>query len=113
MAETQRGFENCPTSAALVGYQRFVVSPIANCQLPIANCKFRICSRRYTLGFAISNWEGALMPWIIGVDEAGYGPNLGPLVMTSVACRIPEELTETNLWKVLKEVVRRQDDSED
>jgi len=47
------------------------------------------------------------MPWIIGIDEAGYGPNLGPFVMTSVACRIPRELEGANLWKVLKKAVRR------
>jgi ribonuclease HII len=47
------------------------------------------------------------MPWIVGIDEAGYGPNLGPFVMTSVACRIPEELVGANLWKVLKKAVRR------
>ena len=22
--------------------------------------------------------------WVIGIDEAGYGPNLGPLVMSAV-----------------------------
>jgi ribonuclease HII len=47
------------------------------------------------------------MPWVVGVDEAGYGPNLGPLVMTAVACRVPEEQYEANLWRVLRGAVRR------
>jgi ribonuclease HII len=48
------------------------------------------------------------MTWFIGIDEAGYGPNLGPFVMTSVACRVPRELAGTDLWSVLRRVVRRE-----
>src|SRR5205823_3960280 len=74
--------------------------------MQIANLKSAICN----LCFA---GREPFMPWIIGIDEAGYGPNLGPLVMTSVACRVPEQLTETNHWKVIRAVVRRQDDPQD
>jgi ribonuclease HII len=48
------------------------------------------------------------MPWIIGIDEAGYGPNLGPFVMTSAACRVPDKLVRADLWQVLQRAVRRQ-----
>jgi ribonuclease HII len=48
------------------------------------------------------------MTWFIGIDEAGYGPNLGPFVMTSVACRVPRELAGADLWSVLRRVVRRE-----
>jgi ribonuclease HII len=50
---------------------------------------------------------------MVGVDEAGYGPNLGPLVMTAVACRVPDPLHGADLWQVLKAVVRRESDRAD
>ncbi len=53
------------------------------------------------------------MPWIIGIDEAGYGPNLGPFVMTAVACRVPDDLGHSNLWRALNTVVRQAADTDD
>lgn len=43
--------------------------------------------------------------WRIGIDEAGYGPNFGPLVMTAVACRAPRP--DMCLWEALGPVVGR------
>ncbi len=47
------------------------------------------------------------MPWVVGIDEAGYGPNLGPFVMASVCCRLPDEHAEADIWRLLRPVVRR------
>jgi hypothetical protein len=46
------------------------------------------------------------MAWIIGIDEAGYGPNLGPFVMTAVACRVHDRAAGANLWQLLGSAVR-------
>jgi hypothetical protein len=45
------------------------------------------------------------MPWVVGIDEAGYGPNLGPLVQAAVALRLPD--ADLAGWETLRPVVRR------
>jgi ribonuclease HII len=50
------------------------------------------------------------MLWLIGIDEAGYGPNLGPLVQAAVAVRVPDERC---LWEHLAAAVRKADDHDD
>ncbi len=53
------------------------------------------------------------MAWIIGIDEAGYGPNLGPFVMTAVACQVPDHCHDANLWTLLRPLVRQGADADD
>ncbi|MBA4062375.1 MAG: hypothetical protein C0501_01465 [Isosphaera sp.] len=45
------------------------------------------------------------MPWVVGIDEAGYGPNLGPLVQAAVALHLPDD--DPAGWETLRPVVRR------
>lgn len=45
------------------------------------------------------------MPWVVGIDEAGYGPNLGPLVQAAVAMRLPDD--DQAGWDTLRPWVRR------
>ena len=51
------------------------------------------------------------MSWRIGLDEAGYGPNLGPLVLASTACHVPDSAPES-LWKLLESCVRKREDAD-
>ena len=51
------------------------------------------------------------MPWVVGIDEAGYGPNLGPLVQAAVAIRLPDD--EPAGWGTLAPVVRRAHETAD
>ncbi|MEL7499622.1 MAG: hypothetical protein AAFN77_18610 [Planctomycetota bacterium] len=43
------------------------------------------------------------MPFLIGTDEAGYGPNLGPLTITGTLWR--SQFSENDLYAALAEVV--------
>ena len=42
---------------------------------------------------------------LIGTDEAGYGPNLGPLVVTATAWELPQGLEPRELWKEFRTVL--------
>ncbi len=53
------------------------------------------------------------MPWLIGIDEAGYGPNLGPFVMSAVACQAPARRSIPDLWDLLRSCVRRAGEAAD
>ena len=44
------------------------------------------------------------MAWFVGIDEAGYGPNLGPMVQAAVAVEVPEGLDP---WLALAPWLRR------
>lgn len=47
------------------------------------------------------------MGLVIGIDEAGYGPNLGPLVVTATVWEVPGPPQAANFWKLLRPVVVR------
>ena len=42
------------------------------------------------------------MAVLIGIDEAGFGPILGPLVVSSSGFSLPRQLLETDLWRILR-----------
>jgi ribonuclease HII len=43
---------------------------------------------------------------LIGTDEAGYGPNLGPLLISATMWRVPDDDSATDLYGRLHHVVR-------
>ncbi|MBN1437253.1 MAG: hypothetical protein JW936_09265 [Sedimentisphaerales bacterium] len=42
------------------------------------------------------------MSVLVGIDEAGYGPILGPLVMSAAVWELPDDLLKQPLWDVLR-----------
>jgi hypothetical protein len=47
------------------------------------------------------------MALLIGTDEAGYGPNLGPLVISATAWQVPADRLDADLYAALSRVVCR------
>lgn len=45
------------------------------------------------------------MGLVIGMDEAGYGPNLGPLVVSTTVWEVPGHPSETDLWEAQAEMI--------
>lgn len=44
---------------------------------------------------------------VAGIDEAGLGPILGPLVVSAAAFSIPEEKAKSNMWPMLSDSVSK------
>lgn len=47
----------------------------------------------------------SLRRYVIGLDEAGYGPNIGPLVIAATVWSLPASLHTEDLWMLLEDVL--------
>ena len=45
------------------------------------------------------------MGFLVGMDEAGYGPNLGPLVISATVWSVPDDSLEVDLYRLLRKAV--------
>jgi ribonuclease HII len=53
------------------------------------------------------------MAYLIGTDEAGYGPNLGPLVIGATVWQVPGNWLPDNLYEHLADVIATQSRNDD
>lgn len=56
-------------------------------------------------GVLLQITKGNQLGLVIGMDEAGYGPNLGPLVISATVWRVTGDPRHTDFWQSLGSVV--------
>lgn len=56
-------------------------------------------------GIALLPFLSSMRSQLIGTDEAGYGPNLGPLVVSATLWEVPGRRGACDLWELLADVV--------
>jgi hypothetical protein len=49
--------------------------------------------------------------YLVGTDEAGYGPNLGPLIISATVWQVPDDAVDEDLYQRLRSVVSAQPSS--
>ncbi|MBI2559808.1 MAG: hypothetical protein HYW14_01575 [Planctomycetes bacterium] len=47
------------------------------------------------------------MAIVAGIDEAGYGPTIGPLVVTGVVFNVPDDYANKSIWHLLGDAVTK------
>lgn len=47
------------------------------------------------------------MAILVGIDEAGYGPLLGPLTLSASTFELPDDLIKTDHWKLLSKSITK------
>ena len=47
------------------------------------------------------------MALLIGMDEAGYGPNLGPLVISATVWEVPDDPRKIDLWEKFAGIIEQ------
>ena len=63
-----------------------------------------VCSRDE--GIANTRKAGfTRMAVLVGIDEAGFGPILGPMIVSSSTFSLPHHLIKTDLWQILRRSV--------
>lgn len=59
----------------------------------------------------MSQFQDVTPPWVVGIDEAGYGPNLGPFVMAGVMAKWKGEGDWVEAFKSLTRSARKKQDA--
>lgn len=62
----------------------------------------------FAAGRLTARRDGCSVGYVIGIDEAGYGPNLGPLIVAASVWRVPHKMRAADLYDCLSTVITQE-----